>query len=605
MKIHLVFILMTWLVYAISPLAASDGVNPVPIGQLLANNNTNGTVNENNNGNQQTESEENAVGDVQVPSDNDQNNNAGVSGNKTDEDANAKDDLLGLRNRLYPRLSVSCGREIKTDVEAEECLLEIMQKIEDEKAEDKPEVESASAEDEAGEADEAVVASNENSNEKPKTVKKPKKTLPKKSLDAKANLRNQQLIVTGLKGGGCGTITNASRNGQFGGALFLGLPLVGLLLRRRKRNTLQLMNLTVLFVLLLGVSVMPFTAQAFDFSKSYVNSYGSYGFVESARTLPAGALYFSTQTDYSKDLLFAEIKGKPSVKLIDQHIRTNFTFNAGINKYLQLGLSVPITTYQKSKMLTDKRFSETSGLSDVLLESKIRIVRKKNFSYSLTPEVSYNQPPAFNYFSSNKLGLGLKNSVLIKREAISLLYNLGYRYQSKEYIYGLAFQDYVFSSMGIVYSLQKSHLKTFVGLDMQIQASEFTKKDKTAAIVPMELTSIIDYRIKNVVSLAVGGGLGILQGYTAPAWRIFLGMNYRFKADHKKTSKRKAINRTSQDKHGRLYHMRGRKPSAVPKKVNQVADSEVEPNTYFQKQDYQRKIKKNYESKVDNFDGLD
>ena len=579
--------------------------------------------NSNNNGN--TNSSETVPVESNNNTNNNQNNNENTAPSLWSEEQ-------------LETISELCGKIVENDIDASQCLFEYVMNNEDEPV---TEEETEGANDLSAEAVDAELSEDGVLQDQPLIVDEIKEEIPMKEVPIvenpvekaeapmetvseeildnsnerdlvsakkpKAPLKEvdiaNTLVVERLRGGGCGVIK--SHHGSWVGSalsllLILPLILVGILRFGR------ILKVICLAGILLGISggYGP-DAYSYDFTKKYVNSYESRGFVESALLLKKGAFFISTQADYSADLLYAETVNKQIIPLIEQSVRNNVTFNAGISKYIQLGVTVP-QAYQKYRLLEDKNYREKFGLSDVTLESKFLIVHKGGYSMSLTPEISYNRPADFNYFSSKRLQMGLKTALTRKYKRFQIDYNLGYRYMGTEYVYGMAFRDYMHTSLGMSYLFSRTGLSLFNGIDSQLQIADISRLSQ--ASIPLEWNGMVGHEYRNIKTQA-GLGAGLSQGYGTPSWRAFLGLSYRFEIKKKirrapRIAKKSKVRKVRSRK---LYDVSTRK-----KRRNKAKAVTVKPepqssysNSYLERHRMKQQLQKKYESGDVNFDGLD
>jgi len=496
-----------------------------------------------------------------------------------------------------------CGEDLEKIEDVDKCFLKDIE-------EEPPEIEP-------------IAASDEEKEEEPES--EPKEEKPAKpKLTTKKGDPAEDLVVTRLKGGGCGVISSNQKanfnNLNWSWWIFLVPCLIVLMIRfdffnlLRKRQFVLVRNKLLIFIVM--ITCLGKSGFGYDFSKKYINNFGSRGFVERAVVLKQGSMYISTQGDFARGLLTAETEDNKDFNLVDQSVRNNLNLSFGITDIIQLGFSVPVTAYQKARYLGYSDYDNHFGVSDLLMELKILVLSFDVINWSISSDVSYNKPKKFNFYSGNSWQAGFRTALTSKFKKSVLSFNLGYRYLQTEYIYDIAFNDYI--NAGIVYSyyILGNSLEFSGGFDGQIQTSALKNEKNAAKNIPVEFNGFITYHVSKRLRFQTGGGLGLTDAYGAPAWRVFAGASYKInllklgKSKRRYSRKKKNYFSFSKSKK-RKKKKRRKKRKRRSRKKNKVVQvdfddshsSDWKKSSY--RRDLKRKIQKQYENSDINFDGLD
>lgn len=197
----------------------------------------------------------------------------------------------------------------------------------------------------------------------------------------------------------------------------------------------------------------------------------------------------------------------------------------GFTPDFQLGLSVPYL-FTQSSSLTGVDEPDNSGFGDFRLEGKYRFSGGKDRSgFALVPYLSLDTGNTRAYMSSdaNKGGLILVFDYNWCDHSV-VAFNLGYEYQGERRYANLRIRHGLLFGLGASKLLENGRTALALELSGRTDDRWFSSSEET----PLVLDGSVTQKIDRDLSLTFGLGTGLVKGYGAPDFRVFLGLRGAF-----------------------------------------------------------------------------
>ncbi|MFH0797678.1 MAG: FG-GAP-like repeat-containing protein [Candidatus Omnitrophota bacterium] len=247
----------------------------------------------------------------------------------------------------------------------------------------------------------------------------------------------------------------------------------------------------------------------------------------SAVTVPRGDGQFGLFYTYAYWPLEGTVSGVKQKLVKDNNV---LTFNAayGFTDKFQLGLSFPYLVSQDSELTGVK----DNSAGDLKIEGKYRFCGGKDqMGFAILPFVTFTtgndefvNSPA--YFGAKSATGGI---VLIADRRwdnhTHLVFNLGYQFQKKEELPDFDIENTLLFGLGASRKLKND--KTRLTLEINGRADGDTWFDKEES-TPIEAIGSVTQSVSKNVSLTLGLGTGLNEGYGAPNYRTLLGLRAGF-----------------------------------------------------------------------------
>lgn len=285
-----------------------------------------------------------------------------------------------------------------------------------------------------------------------------------------------------------------------------------------------------LFITTLSLS---FAAQASDsfglnfFKPSIDNS--EYFSVYSSPTMRQGKFHFGLWLDYARrpyevgNADFERLSG-----ITDNVLLANTVASYGFLDWLSVGIRMPVYLWESINAPALGRLDETHiEIGDLEFALKFRLLdrKKQHVGISLLPYISI--PTATNEvanFTGNAdFAGGGKLIVDFKpHKRVSVAMNAGYEFRNPVTdVAGHLIDDQFQGGLGVAFDAIPKKLKV-IG-EAEVKTVKFFEDRRTT---PVEGRLGARYSFKNGIDVNLGGGMGVTNGITAPAYRVFTGVTY-------------------------------------------------------------------------------
>ncbi|MBN1445517.1 MAG: right-handed parallel beta-helix repeat-containing protein [Candidatus Omnitrophica bacterium] len=290
-----------------------------------------------------------------------------------------------------------------------------------------------------------------------------------------------------------------------------GLFLLSLIGRARKAA------LTILAAgLLFGFSAGSYAADGNHFDVSPGENYS----VTVPTTHTIG--HFNWEMDifysYANKALEAELAGTEMDLVKNQHL-LQATLTFGICNLQQISLVVPYIADQ----LSEVGGTGKSGMGDLSLIYKFRFPtqNENGFKVAVAPYLQLDTGKDGIYMNAGDYAVGIRG-IVDKRLNENLLWtgNIGYAYQPKEELgNNIEIEHTLLFGMGMVFNIPKTC--SYISAELFGRSEDMFDTENT----PVE--GIISYGFaKEHTTFTIGAGLGVVDGYGAPDWRLFTGLRF-------------------------------------------------------------------------------
>jgi len=243
-------------------------------------------------------------------------------------------------------------------------------------------------------------------------------------------------------------------------------------------------------------------------------------------------LYFN----YGKEpLILREENGdkRPNGQIVGHQIGADVIGSIGLLKWLDFGISIPMTIYQIGEVTTDSApyfnadiTKDQSGFAfgDIKFGFKAQALRQKKHWLNLAFQVYMGVPTGDETRFNGEDSLMFGGSALLNRRfgRLNLGLNLGYRYLPRTEVLNLIINHEIHYSLGASFALMPKKLDLIGDLSGSAALSAKTSVESApfdiylgARYYPLQTTDL---------ALSLGLGLPFLPGYGSPQVRVLLGV---------------------------------------------------------------------------------
>lgn len=230
--------------------------------------------------------------------------------------------------------------------------------------------------------------------------------------------------------------------------------------------------------------------------------------------------------DYGYRPLVAS-RGDEAIDLIQQAMSSSLQGALGLGKRFQLGLSMPLTVYQASKVTVENAYvPELSpwALGDLVIEPKALFLKGKMLSMALAVPISVPTGDSSQY--QGEAGLTFEPRAILELRGLHLrtAFNLGFLARQSQTLFGITSRNELRAGGVFAYAAPGDRLtflaEVFGGVGLNTETALALESPG------LELNLSGRYAFKNGHNLTLGAGPGIGNQFGTPAFRAFMGYAY-------------------------------------------------------------------------------
>jgi outer membrane protein OmpA-like peptidoglycan-associated protein len=247
--------------------------------------------------------------------------------------------------------------------------------------------------------------------------------------------------------------------------------------------------------------------------------------LDGAHTLGDGAVALSAMTALERrPLVFLDPKAGVTDVILERW-STDLALALGLLPRVDFGVSVPVIVNQTGRTLTLDGLLPTTAVADPSIALKVELVDKLRMPVGIALVGHASLP-----FGDEAALVGERESTWGGRLVLELprgsrfdaALNLGYRARPKAQLEELPLDDELSAGLGISWRLWPrfaltGELSVAAAVDAPFKYQEQTPADAGAGA---------RLRVWNDLHVVGGGGVGLVGGYGAPAWRALFGLEW-------------------------------------------------------------------------------
>lgn len=235
---------------------------------------------------------------------------------------------------------------------------------------------------------------------------------------------------------------------------------------------------------------------------------------------------FGVFFDYGYRPLVAS-RGDEAIDLIQQAMSSSLQGALGLGKRFQLGLSMPLTVYQASKVTVENAYvPELSpwALGDLVIEPKALFLKGNMLSMALAVPISVPTGDSSQY--QGEAGLTFEPRAILELRGLHLrtAFNLGFLARQSQTLFGITSRNELRAGGVLAYAAPGDRLtflaEVFGGVGLN------TETELALESPGLELNLSGRYAFKNGHNFTLGAGPGVGNQFGTPAFRAFLGYAY-------------------------------------------------------------------------------
>jgi hypothetical protein len=224
---------------------------------------------------------------------------------------------------------------------------------------------------------------------------------------------------------------------------------------------------------------------------------------------------------FTDDLLKGVVGGSKRV-IIDSQNLVQIGLTYGLNEKTNISLLIPYLI-DEDILSGQKLITDDSGFGDIYLSGKFKVYDggKECYGVLVIPFIGLSNGKNEAGIGADEFVYGIKFAVdKWLRENLLFSVNLGYSHQNEVKIGQIGIDDTFLFGTSLTYIFGKSYLTTEIY--GRSDDGFFDKREE----YPIELNLLYGHNYKNFDFL-IGVGKGITEGYSAPNYRIFVGIKFR------------------------------------------------------------------------------
>ena len=219
--------------------------------------------------------------------------------------------------------------------------------------------------------------------------------------------------------------------------------------------------------------------------------------------------------------------------LVGNLVNADILLSFVIASWLELGVHLPLMLYEdRPESITVDNFTtqlksiSAFGFGDLRLQPKLGILNSEDHGIDIGVMVGLTLPTGRSSDYLGDTGVGFNPELAITRAfgGFRLGLNFGYLLRERVQWLGLVVDDELQMRLGAAYRFGHSDpdpIEIGVTFYMATNAEEpFKRVNQT----PLELLANVKYDVIPPVQLAVGGGVGLQEGFATPDFRLFAGI---------------------------------------------------------------------------------
>lgn len=296
--------------------------------------------------------------------------------------------------------------------------------------------------------------------------------------------------------------------------LVFGLGL--LLLFALRRKTAKVVAVLLVAVLISMITPTAFAADGNHFDISPGDKYT----VVVPTTSTIGHLKMSTDIFYSygNRVIEVELAGTEMDLVENQHLlQLGLTF--GICDIQQISIVVPYVADQ----ISDIGGTGSSGLGDISVIYKYRfpLGNENGLKFAIAPYVQFDSGKDNIYMNAGSNVYGIR-FIMDKKLGENVLFtgNLGYAYQSEEDLGdNIEIDQTLLFGTGMVFMIPET--PSYIAAEIHGRSEELFDTENTPVEAMLSYGCAMEH-----ATFTIGGGLGLIDGYGAPDWRLFTGLRF-------------------------------------------------------------------------------
>jgi len=294
--------------------------------------------------------------------------------------------------------------------------------------------------------------------------------------------------------------------------LLLGLGLLLLALRKKTAKSAAILAVAVI----LGFPAVSYAVDGNHFDITPGDKYTAT--VPTTSTIGASKWAFDVFYSYTNKMLEADLAGTEMDLVKEQHLlQAALTF--GISDLQQMSLVVPYVAQQRSEIDGTGR----SGFGNLSLVYKFRFPteNENGLKAAVAPFLQLDTKKNDIYLNSDDYVLGIRG-IVDKQINENLLWtgNIGYAYQPEEKLGdNVKIEHTLLFGTGLVFKIPET--RSYVSAELFGRSEDMFDTENT----PVE--GILSYGLVGEnATFTIGAGIGLVDGYGAPDWRVFTGLRF-------------------------------------------------------------------------------
>lgn len=255
--------------------------------------------------------------------------------------------------------------------------------------------------------------------------------------------------------------------------------------------------------------------------------------VQSSETLEPGVVNFGFFLNYASNTLpsfgTTGTSTGSRTKSLDRLLSSDFNIGVGLMKNWDAGISFPAVVNQEVETQQFKGYFDKSGLTDVRLNTKVRVYGDKDGGVAFVGTVEFPQVENNPFYGSGggpTYNLEIAGDTTYNKVALGA--NLGYRVRNP----GTQINN-IIAPIDDMYIASVAGSYLFESIDTKLISEIFTSfpiKD-SATQTAKELSSqewLVGLKHDMTTDLAVHAGVSteLGQGTASPDWRVYAGLNW-------------------------------------------------------------------------------
>jgi outer membrane protein OmpA-like peptidoglycan-associated protein len=230
------------------------------------------------------------------------------------------------------------------------------------------------------------------------------------------------------------------------------------------------------------------------------------------------------------------------VSVVEFHDSLELAASLSIFNWVDLGLVLPFTVYQKGEKIDPELavsggdLESWGGMGDPRLHIKVRLYGEPGtdgFGLALSPVLTFPVggygPWADSYVGDTMVTVHGRLAVDYTWKGLHAGINLGYLWREKIKVFGTKLEDQLTYGFGIGYRAHR-----YVGILAELFGSVALSREgyykgiftDNRAEMPLEADGAIQIFPIPDLRITVGGGAGIISAVGSPVFRVFLGLAY-------------------------------------------------------------------------------